>query len=253
MSVMRQRASLTLAYYRYISQPRVLHFSTTSFPILSFQKKKYQNTLFLQTSSFERQLSFFNKISNKIKNIISDKTKASVGAYLTFEKIGDDIDYNAFFNCFQLPDTFQSWFLCIQLHVWMAISATISKKQGKTFRNSIIDAMWNDVEQRLDELVKQRSSQKKKILKELVAEFQACLIAYDEGILSDDTVLAAAVWRMLFSCKPVDPEILENSVFYIRKQLSNIEAQDIEKIMFKGSVTFLPLVDVLSLNKEHLE
>lgn len=51
-----------------------------------------------------------------------------------------------------MPDTFQSWFLALQLHVWMTISAAIPDKKGKLFRNSLVDSMWNDVELRMEKL-----------------------------------------------------------------------------------------------------
>lgn len=67
--------------------------------------------------------------------------------------------------------------------------------------------------------------------------------------MSEDTVLAAAAWRMLFMCKPVHPQLLENAVLYIRKQLAHLESQNIQDIVYRGSVSFLPLNDVLSDDK----
>lgn len=58
----------------------------------------------------------------------------------------------SYFSGFELPDTFQSWFLVLQLHVWITISAAISDKKGKLFRLSLVDSMWNDVELRLEKL-----------------------------------------------------------------------------------------------------
>ena len=57
-----------------------------------------------------------------------------------------------FFLDFELPDTFQSWFLALQLHVWITISATVTEKKGKLFKISLVDSMWNDVELRMEQL-----------------------------------------------------------------------------------------------------
>lgn len=41
-----------------------------------------------------------------------------------------------------------------------------------------------------------------------------------QGLLSDDSVLAAALWRNLFTCQCEDPRQLELMVEYVRKQVS---------------------------------
>lgn len=69
---------------------------------------------------------------------------------------------------------------------------------------------------------------------------------YFQGILSDDTVLAAAVWRTLYSCQHVDPQLLEKAVLYIRKQLSYLDSQNSEHIIFKGTISFLSLKSIFS-------
>jgi hypothetical protein len=65
------------------------------------------------------------------------------------------------------------------------------------------------------------SSGLKKQSIELLHQFQAAVIGYDEGLLNDDTVLAGAVWRTLFQQHCSDLENLERLVHYIRKQVSN--------------------------------
>lgn len=64
--------------------------------------------------------------------------------------------------------------------------------------------------------------------------------------MSEDPVLAAAVWRSVFSCQLVDPELLEKMVFYIRKQVNHLDALDKEAVILKGSVTFLPFTSIFS-------
>jgi cytochrome b pre-mRNA-processing protein 3 len=59
-------------------------------------------------------------------------------------------------------------------------------------------------------------------VREMSQHFQAALISYDEGLLSDDKVLAGAIWRRLFNASYVDPIHLEAIVKYIRKTVDDI-------------------------------
>lgn len=72
----------------------------------------------------------------------------------------------------------------------------------------------------------------RKQVTELSEQFQAALVAYDEG-LSDDRVLASAVWRRLFNLdKDTDAENIEKVVHFIRHQVRNI-------IIIKCKFTFV--------------
>lgn len=54
---------------------------------------------------------------------------------------------------------------------------------------------------------------------ELSEQFQAALIAYDEGLQTNDMILAGALWRRLYQQKDADPEHLDSLIKYIRKQV----------------------------------
>jgi cytochrome b pre-mRNA-processing protein 3 len=54
---------------------------------------------------------------------------------------------------------------------------------------------------------------------ELSQQFHAAIIGYDEGLLTDDVVLAGAVWRTFLQQNCSDPEHVECLVHYIRKQV----------------------------------
>lgn len=62
----------------------------------------------------------------------------------------------------------------------------------------------------------------KQEISELSEQFQAALIAYDEGLQTNDVVLAGAIWRRLYQQKDADPEHLDLLIKYIRKQVCNI-------------------------------
>lgn len=45
-----------------------------------------------------------------------------------------------------MPDTFNSWFLVTELHVWMLmVKAMEIGGDGRLIRNFIVEAMWEDV------------------------------------------------------------------------------------------------------------
>lgn len=57
-------------------------------------------------------------------------------------------------------------------------------------------------------------------MQEIGYQFNAAVLSYDEGLLSNDQVLAAAVWRRLLQSECNNPEQLERLVHYIRKTVN---------------------------------
>lgn len=57
-------------------------------------------------------------------------------------------------------------------------------------------------------------------IRELSEQFNAAVIGYDEGIQSNDRVLAGALWRRFFHLECNNPEHVESLVIYVRKQVS---------------------------------
>lgn len=52
-----------------------------------------------------------------------------------------------------MADTFYSWFLVTELHVWMAMTRYMAEgKNGKAIRNYIVTAMWEDTNARVEKL-----------------------------------------------------------------------------------------------------
>nr|XP_047902389.1 ubiquinol-cytochrome-c reductase complex assembly factor 1-like isoform X2 [Anser cygnoides] len=83
----------------------------------------------------------------------------------------------------------------------------------------------------------------KEDLRRMVENFYAALFGYDEGILSDDHVLAAALWRNLFNRNCEDPRHLELLVEYVRKQVQHLDALSGEDLLLTGEVSWRPLVE----------
>lgn len=66
-------------------------------------------------------------------------------AVLLFGKSIDKLNHNDFVNKFQMPSTFNSWFLITEIHVWMLmVRAMAERDHGQIIRNGIVEAMWTD-------------------------------------------------------------------------------------------------------------
>ncbi|XP_042742564.1 ubiquinol-cytochrome-c reductase complex assembly factor 1 isoform X1 [Lagopus leucura] len=182
--------------------------------------------------------------------------KIKVAALRMYTCCVEKTDYEEFFNRCQMPDTLNSWFLVAQLHVWMCLVRMKQEgRAGKYMCRYIVHCMWEDVEQR-GKVMGINSVVLKQDLRSMVENFYAALFGYDEGILSDDHVLAAALWRNLFNRNCEDPRHLELLVEYVRKQLGkdvrqlyetlkvqHLDALSGEDLLLTGEVSWRPLVE----------
>ena len=97
-----------------------------------------------------------------------------------------------------MEDTFSSWFAVMELHTWLlACRLMCEGDEGRLVRNSMIKAMWEDVETRSKKLEGALASARKHQVGELNQIFQANLFGYDEGLLTDDRILAGKYYSLL--------------------------------------------------------
>lgn len=69
------------------------------------------------------------------------------------------------------------------------------------------------------------SALRQRYLKDIFVQWRGLLLAYDEGLVKGDAVLASAVWRNLFKGAPtVDPRALLAVVGWLRASLAALEA-----------------------------
>ncbi|XP_063000548.1 ubiquinol-cytochrome-c reductase complex assembly factor 1 [Elgaria multicarinata webbii] len=172
-----------------------------------------------------------------------NKWKIKIAALRMYTCCVEKTDYEEFFNRFQMPDTLNSWFLVAQLHVWMCLVRLKQEgRAGKYMCRYIVHSMWEDIEQR-GKVMGINSVARKEALRSMTEIFYAAIFGYDEGILSDDHVLAAAIWRNLFNSNCDDPRQLEIMVEYVRKQVQHLDAMLGEDLLLSGEVTWRPLVE----------
>lgn len=193
------------------------------------------------------QLGFVQKLFKKIGFLDIQKYRYMVLACLVYEHVLNQIDYNFFYKQFNMPDTLFSWFLVTELHVWMLMVRYMAEgKDGQFIRNNIVTAMWDDTKARTDKLGTIASNIKRKQIEELSSQFNAAIIGYDEGILSDDKVLAGALWRRFFYLECNNPEHVELLLTYVRIQISLLDNIPTQEILRKPNFR---LVDIKSLCK----
>lgn len=172
-----------------------------------------------------------------------NKWKIKIAALRMYTCCVERINYDEFFEKCSLPDTLNSWFLVAQLHVWMCLVRMRQEgREGKYMCRYIVHSMWEDVEQR-SKIMGIDAVHRKESMRAMTETFYAAIFGYDEGVLSDDSVLAAALWRNIFNRQCEDPAQLELMVEYVRKQMQFIEALDGDDLLLTGEVKWRPLME----------
>lgn len=156
---------------------------------------------------------------------------------MLYEEVCDNIDYPKFLKQFHMENSFYSWFVVTEIHIWMLMVRSMAiPKHGVIVRNNMVEAMWKDVELRTKELGSGNRRLVRKQITEIADQFEYALIAYDEGITSDDKQLASAIWKQFFSSNCDDYVQLELMVKYVRANVrtfrTNREASGIGRISF---------------------
>ncbi|XP_021937286.1 ubiquinol-cytochrome-c reductase complex assembly factor 1 isoform X2 [Zootermopsis nevadensis] len=190
----------------------------------------------------EPEVGYLKRVIKRVGWLDYSRSKLKRSAYILYENAADRIQYSKFFKEFHMPDTFYSWFLVTELHVWMLMVRTMAEgEEGRFVRNNIIEAMWEDVSTRVKKLEPTNSSEIKAQLQELSEQFQAAIIGYDEGLLSDDKILAGVVWRIFLQQHCSDPENVECLVHYIRKQVKLFDEMIRDDILLSPDIKWIEL------------
>ncbi|XP_059561964.1 ubiquinol-cytochrome-c reductase complex assembly factor 1 isoform X4 [Myotis daubentonii] len=213
--------------------------------------RKYHTTNKLSTTKdfpqpVEEKVGAFTKIIEAMGftgPLKYSKWKIKIAALRMYTSCVKKTDFEEFFLRCRMPDTFNSWFLITLLHVWMCLVRM--KQEGRTGKymcRIIVHFMWEDVEQR-GRVMGVNPYILKKNMMVMTNNFYAAILGYDEGILSDDHGLAAALWRTFFNQKCEDPRQLELLVEYVRKQIQYLDSMNGEDLLLTGEVSWRPLVE----------
>jgi cytochrome b pre-mRNA-processing protein 3 len=171
--------------------------------------------------------------------------RLALSGYNLYVCCTDFVDLPELIKVLNLPDTFNSWFLLLQLHLWM-VNVKVSQmgKEGVLLKKHIYKAMWNNVEKRLKTFKDLQSKDRSIALSNYHSTMIMSIMYYDEGLIGSDKLLANALWVQLFSMDPaVDADKLELMVKYVRKQVHHHDQLEHSAILKPGFISFLPLLD----------
>lgn len=166
---------------------------------------------------------------------------------MLYENVADKVAYYDFFEEFGMPDTFNSWFLVTELHCWMILTRVMNEgsesgQDGRFLRNFLVESMWADVQTRAKKLSADNPSASRRQIAILAEQFQAALIIYDEGLMSDDKILASALWRRFFEMKCDDYTKLEKLVEYVRSMTLQLDSMTREELVMKPQIQWVKIV-----------
>jgi cytochrome b pre-mRNA-processing protein 3 len=101
----------------------------------------------------------------------------------------------------KLQRSFQAWFQITNLYLYLLTVRlrSLDKPLGRRFLQELVNHFFIDAEYRMqkDYEIKQ-SRYIKNTLKTMLAQYHGSTLAYDEGLVGSDAMLAAALWRNLF-------------------------------------------------------
>jgi cytochrome b pre-mRNA-processing protein 3 len=177
-------------------------------------------------------------------------TYSSLRLYLCIQY---QVDYDRFFRLCQMNDVMYSWCLITFLHCWMLSVPLMQQGQSGLFvRHALYKNMWKDIETRERKLKSPMNTKNKRIAYNHLNDiFRAFLFGFDEGLLSDDTILAGAIWRHLFEeCEIKDYAAIAIICEYIRKNVAHLDTINEIDLLKNGIVTF---VGFDQTNRDHLK
>lgn len=199
------------------------------------------NSTIITKSPFENDGSWFTRLRHKIGIGPANGINLARASIFHYEACTDKLDPAKYFELFQLPDTLYSFYLVVQLHVWMCQARSMGEgPEGRRLRNEIIERMWQDFDVRLSKIEIYSSSKRRSILDDLLFHHQGAMFSYDEGLLTDDKCLANAIWRTLFSKDEVDPRVLESAVKYVRTQMNHLRSIGPREWCLEGKFDWAP-------------
>ncbi|KAF4511341.1 hypothetical protein G6O67_003147 [Ophiocordyceps sinensis] len=145
------------------------------------------------------------------------------------EELGRPVDKNnVWHKTFQLQPSFSTWSHVTMLHLYLlnARVRCFDREAYRSWQQQLVDHFFFECEKKmhLDHNITS-SALRQRYLKDIFVQWRGLLLAYDEGLVKGDAVLASAVWRNLFKGAPdVDPRALLAIVGWLRASLVALEA-----------------------------
>jgi len=209
----------------------------------------------IDTSDASDKPNIFQKLYRKVipdKLSVSKSTLYKSGATLS-ACCTHEVDLESFFEVFDMPDTYYSWWLITELHAWM-LSVRLSvgnTKEGLYCRNQLITTLYTDMDERAKKVADMDRSSRLNVVWDLAEEFKFAMLIYDLGLAGSDVDMANSIWRRFFLGKE-DPDVekIELLVKYVRKTVASLDQIKIEDLYSMESGSALSWPDIKKLEIE---
>ncbi len=113
------------------------------------------------------------------------------------------------------------------LHMYLLVVRLrcLEKEEYMNWQRQLVDHFFHEAELKMSETHAMLSrGVRQKHLRDLFLQWRGLTLAYDEGVVKGDAVLASAVWRNLFKGRPdVDLRHLAATVSWMRQVLKNLD------------------------------
>lgn len=128
------------------------------------------------------------------------------------------------------------------LHMYLIIVRVrcLDKDAFHSWQSQLVDHFFHDAEVKMDLTHNIASSgMRQRYLRDLFVTWRGLMLAYDEGLVKGDAVLASAVWRNLFKAsEDVDTRTLAAIVSWMRMCLKNLDQMQDPALMHHGGSVF---------------
>ena len=126
-----------------------------------------------------------------------------------------------------MTPSFSTWTQVTMLHMYLLVTRLrcFDKETYRMWQSMLVDNFFQEAEDKMD-IVHHISSRglRQRYLQDLFMVWRGVMVAYDEGLMRGDAVLAAAVWRNMFKAQPdVDARHLAAIVSYIRRSIARLD------------------------------
>lgn len=171
--------------------------------------------------------------------LIFRRKPAREAAALAYRRVAEQARQPAFFTDYGVPDTLDGRFELICLHAFFYLHRLKSEgAAADRLGQEFFDAIFVDFDRALREIGVGDLSVGRQI-KRMAQAFYGRVWAYQEGIASEDRVLAAALARNLFGTATADAPPLAAMTAYVRGAAAALRAQPTAELL-AGRVRFEP-------------
>lgn len=155
-----------------------------------------------------------------------------------------------------LEVTFNSWAQVMYLHMWLLTARLrcFPEKYVKDWHQNLLDHFFYAAEDRMATWHGMAArGVRNKNLKDLWTQWRGVQLAYDEGLIKGDAVMATAIWRNIFKADPnVDLHDLAVVTGYLYRELRRLGMVS-DRTISEGTANFgdpRTVEDFTSLSKE---